>query len=86
MLERLGEEWIRHAEDDGRRGLAPGTELRHLLKVGVVYGEERTVVAAVAQRPDQAVKRRAEIVTKDICDIRHERHIFGETSTFISWA
>ena len=53
LLEGLGEERVGDAEDDGRRRLAAG-QLRQLLEVGVVDGEEGPVVAAVPQRPHQA--------------------------------
>ena len=58
LLQRLGEERVCDAEDDGRRRLA-AAQLRQLLEVGVVDGEKGPVVAAVAQRPHQTVTGQA---------------------------
>ena len=56
LLERLGEEGVGDAQDDGRRSLT-ARQLRQVLEVRVVDGEEGPVVAAVAKRPYQAETR-----------------------------
>ena len=62
MLQRLGEERVGDAQNDGRRRLA-AAQLGQLFEVGVVNSEERPVIATIAQRPDQAARRRNAAVT-----------------------
>ena len=70
LLEGLGEEGVGDTEDDGRRRLAAG-QLRQLLEVGVVDGEEGPVVAAVPQRPHQAGGTRGTVEVTEGSGVTH---------------